>query len=216
MPRSHGLYISYCTDYPNQVHQLIVSVSKRVYVLKNRELKFQKKPVDINLDNFQKAERNLLIHYIIRDHFSNAFYGEIHEKEAPEDVRNFLYRAWSQKEDYPFCGIPDSMIVTKTVQRFAPEIVDLLSRLNVKIIDSTSGFQAGIRIIRTWEEELKFHYKMAPELKTIEDVQFNIDRFCNYINNRSKRNKASNITIWENDVKDLRLPKAEDFLLRNE
>ena len=40
-------YMSYQTNYPNEVHQLNVSLSKHLYVLKNGEIKNQKKPFDL-------------------------------------------------------------------------------------------------------------------------------------------------------------------------
>lgn len=67
----------YESDYGNQVHHLSVSVSKHIYITGARVLKFQKKPFELALTNVGSAERAHIVHYLVRDHFSGAFYGEI-------------------------------------------------------------------------------------------------------------------------------------------
>lgn len=199
-------YMSYQTNYPNEVHQLNVSLSKHLYVLKNGEIKYQKKPFDLNLNNFQKSDKFHIVHYVVRDHFSNAFYGEIYVTNDLSDLRGFLFRAWSKKEEYPFCGIPENLIVLKTVQKFSPGILEFIENCGVSIVNATSGFQAGVRTLKTWEEELRFATSLDGDFKNIEGAQKNIIYLCAHVNSRDFGKKESNISRWHKNIQRIKLP----------
>ena len=107
---------TYRTDYSNHVHLLLVSVSKNLYILKDRTLKYQKKKMEYNLKNLVKSERELVVHYLIVDHLSGFFYGELHSAKKLIPIEEFLHQAWSEKEDYQFCGLPAVLSVPKTIE----------------------------------------------------------------------------------------------------
>lgn len=48
-----GYHFKYKSDYPNQVHQLNMSISQNYYLLKNGEIKYQLKKFDINWNNYE-------------------------------------------------------------------------------------------------------------------------------------------------------------------
>jgi len=146
----------YQSNYSNEVHQLIVSPSKHYYVAKNGTFKYQKKPFEINLKNVRDSKKNHVIHFLIRDHFSGLFYWEICSADSPLLIHEFLYRAWRKKESHPLYGIPDFLTIPKNVQSYFPNIVKFIEKIGVTYIKVTSGFQGGVRDIRTIENELRF------------------------------------------------------------
>lgn len=146
----------YQTDYSNQVHQLIISVSKHLWVSKDNRLLHQKKPFDVDLRTLNKAVKEHVVHYLLTDHFSGALYGETCTVSSMIHPGEFLHRAWSQKEDYVFCGLPEMLTVPQSAIEMFPQMINLLAAMEVKIAKVTSGFQGGIRTIRTWEDRLLY------------------------------------------------------------
>lgn len=146
----------YQSNYSNEVHQLIVSPSKHYYVTRSGVFKFQKKPFESKLKNANQTNKIEVLHYLVRDHFSGLFYWEICSAESPIPIYEFLYRAWSKKENHPLYGIPDFMTVPKNVNSFFPGLIDFIEKLGITFIKVTSGFQGGVRDIRTIESELKW------------------------------------------------------------
>lgn len=145
----------YQSDYPNQVHQLVVSVSKHISLTKTGRLHFQKKPMDVNFTNVSRSPREHVVHYMIRDHYSGVFYGEICPSSALIPLGDFLTRAWTEKGCYLFCGAPDYITIPKTVAAMFPNIYDVMTACRIKAVEVTSGFQGGVRDIRTWESHLR-------------------------------------------------------------
>jgi hypothetical protein len=120
------MHLTYQSEYSNQVHQLIVSVSKHLFVTKTGRLKFQQKAMDMNLSACSKDAKDHVVHYLIRDHYSGVFYAEIHSSSSLIPIEDFLYRAWSQKGEYLFCGAPDWMSIPRTVSEVFPAIIDFI------------------------------------------------------------------------------------------
>lgn len=93
------IYQSKC---PNDVHQLVVSVSKHLYILKNGQVTYQKKPLEVDLLNCRDSTKDHVVHYLIKDHFSGALYGEVSPSSNLLSLGEFLYRAWSPKKSVRF------------------------------------------------------------------------------------------------------------------
>lgn len=147
---------SYRSEYPNQVHQLNVSVSRHYYVTKTGLLKYQIKQQEVNLSKLGTSDRLHVIHYVIRDHFSGLFYAELALSNDPIPVHEFLYRTWAQRKDYSFCGVPEMITIPESLERFFPSIKDQVSTLGITLVRVTSGFQSGIGDIRTIENHLGY------------------------------------------------------------
>lgn len=143
----------YQSDYSNQVHQLMVSVSRHFFITRAGKYQYQKKPFNVELAT-RSAKRHA-VHYLIRDHFSGLFYAELGDSECLTSIEEFLYRAWSKKLDHPFHGFPEAVSVPQTVRTAWPSVAASLAELGIPVIKVTSGFQGGIRDIRTWEEHLR-------------------------------------------------------------
>ncbi len=143
--------LRYSSLYPNHVHQLTVCASKHYYVTRDGRLKYQHKPMEIRLDNVTQDERTHLVHYLLRDHYSGLFFAEVATSDRLMPVEQFLARAWSRKSDCVFCGIPDLLAVPMTVEAFFPTVRKSVAELGIRFLEVTSGFQAGVRDIRTVE-----------------------------------------------------------------
>lgn len=101
-----------------------------------------------------RSQKQHVVHYLIRDHFSGAFYAEATSSDQLIPVDQFLLRAWSKKDEYVFCGIPDFLSIPTTVADAFPNVLPWVEALGVKLFEVTSGFKGGIRDLPTWEEYL--------------------------------------------------------------
>jgi len=144
------------TEYSNQLHQLLVSVSKHLYFGKDGHVKYQKKPLDVNIKNCHKSRKEHLVYYILRDHFSGTFTFRIATTKRLIPLTDFLHYAWSEDvgEEKFIWGMPDSIFIP---QMIATEgLLSGLNTLNVHSLNPPSGFASGIRIIRDIEDNLCF------------------------------------------------------------
>lgn len=148
------LLTRYSSPYPNYAHLLFVTPSKHLMVLKDGRLKEQAKAVDVNLENVASAAREHLVHYIVADHTSSAFYAEVHSSRKLQSPVAFLRRAWQRKEAHFFYGVPEVLSVPAAVARTFPELEPWLARLGVRALAPTSGFAAGVTHVRNWEKDL--------------------------------------------------------------
>jgi hypothetical protein len=133
---------------------------------------------------------------------------EIHSGSSLIPLEDFLYRAWSQKEDYMFCGAPDWMSIPKTVSDIFPSIIDLTKSCGIRNLNVTSGFQSGaIRDIKTWESHVRMEVRLEEGLEFLRawtpavSTQVSADLNANYSGCQYKIQK------WDRGViKDIRLP----------
>lgn len=195
---------SYRSLHPNHVHQLTVAVSKHYFVTKAGSLKYQRKPFEVNLDKSGTRDRIHLIHYIIRDHFRGLIYYEFALSNKPIPIQTFLFNAWTIEKEDSFFGIPDLLMIPDTVENMFAGIRGKVGDFGIALVKVTSGFQGGIRDIKTIERCLGFHCNRSIEVK------HPVDDIWRYINKRKSR--ASTITkmcLWRDNVKSIRVPSAD-------
>ncbi len=210
---------SYRTEYSNHAHLLLVSVSRHLYILKNRTLKYQKKKMEYNLKNLKKAERELIIHYLIADHFSGVFYGEIHSMNKLVPIKEFLHRAWSKKESYGFCGMPTKLSIPKTIE--SEGLLKLIINLGIEPFHSTGGFMGGVKHLSTWEDrvfqfDFSYDYRNKRQL-TFEELQNCNEEICIRESQREQKRGGGGlgkkIELWERGQKELKLPPPQNVFL---
>ena len=193
----------YRTDHTNQVHQLIVNVSKNLYVTKSGILKYQKKKMEVNLNSLKNSNRTHLIHYLIRDHTSGLFYAEISTSEEVKNIGYFLHRAWSCKDEFSFQGIPEFLSIPKTIQSYYPHILKDLEPYEIDIIEPTSGFHGGIGDTKNIEDLLKFLH-LEEHISGIYNVP---QRACEVNDKRKLRGtNFTKLEQWQKHVGKIRLP----------
>ena len=157
---------------PNEVHQLLITVSKHFHIGSKEQIRHQIKPMDVTLKTLKKSERNHFVHYIMRDEASGFFYAECCSHRNLTPIKDFLLRSWFEKKASSFCGIPKSLVFTKTAMDFFGEdsYSDLITELNIKIKNSDSGFSSGVRVFRDWEDDIYFR-TVADEDEDFNELQ---------------------------------------------
>jgi hypothetical protein len=197
----------YQSDYPNQVHQLVVSVSRHISLTKTGRLHFQKKPMDVSLANVSRSSKEHVVHYMIRDHYSGVFYGEICPSSALMPLADFLLRAWSRKESYLFYGAPDYITIPKTVADAFPDIHDAMASCGIETVRVTSGFQGGVRDIRTWEDNLRQYSSIDDDrLGNIKAWTPTTSAKLSAYLNGEYSDPTSKIKKWHDNIKVIKVP----------
>jgi hypothetical protein len=162
------VYQSYSTEFSNQVHQLTIAVSKHYWVTNEHVVKYQIKPMEMRLINVSRSQKTHLVIYSVRDHFSGLFYSAAASSSSLPSAVSFLSEAWSKKPEHSFSGQPIWLTIPDTVEAAFPGTRNFALALGVQLIPVTSGFQGGIRDIRTIEVRLKFCHDQSLEF-TIND-----------------------------------------------
>lgn len=204
--------VRYRTDYSNEVHQLVVSVSRHLWVGKDGAIRYQQKPFEISLAKLPASSKRHVIHYLVRDHFSGAFYGEFAVSPDLHDVRKFLTRAWSRKDHLSFCGVPDFLTVPKTVDAQFPELLTWLDDLGVEIVEATSGFQAGVRDLKTWEDDFRYNLEWYPA-DDLDRLPALAESMCYDLTERELF-KRPQVNRWRTGLRDLRYPLPENPIIQ--
>lgn len=189
--------LSYKSDFPNQVHQLNISISQHYYLLKDGTIKWQKKKLDLNWKNYLKSSKRPLATYIMRDHYSSCFYAELHSLDALPEIESFLYNAWSRKEGYDFWGIGHYVIVPQSTLDQFPKLHTFFKRTNdiVHLQLPTSGFSSAVRSIRQWEDQLKYICYYFDDVDKISGFHKRVNQINNHINDLSIGGN-SNLRKW--------------------
>lgn len=154
---------SYVTEFSNQVHQLIISVSKRYWITNKGIVKYRHKPMEVTLANVGKSSKAYLVIYTLRDHFSGIFYSSVAPSSSLVMASDFLTEAWSKKTGHAFTGLPVHLTIPDTIESIFPGTRSFAKSKGINLPTVTSGFQGGVRDIRTIEERLKFCHDQSLE-----------------------------------------------------
>lgn len=194
----------YSSPHPNYIHQLFVTPSKHLYVLKDRRLKWQDKAMEVQLDKVEEADKEHVVHYIVADHTSSAFYAELRASKTLITPIEFLTRAWAKKPDFFFHGVPEQLIVPTGISNKYPEINDWLKQLQVGLVPPPSGFYAGIHQVRNWEKDvantISFHDHLEKTPCTLDNLRPSIARTLQMANDREINRPGIRMTrkqLWE-------------------
>jgi hypothetical protein len=189
----------------NESHQLLVSVSKHLYVLRSGAVTFQKKAMDVNLKNYRRTGREHVIHYIVRDEASGMMYAELHSGQAPCPVMDFLCRAWREKHNFYFEGMPKELCVPETV--YTDDLGHALHALGIRATRPESGFRAGIRSVRSWEEALTWFALHYPGIRNFAELRHYTEHLAHDLN----RYDEFRVALWEGDDAPKRLPSPDQI-----
>lgn len=170
---------SVVTEYSNQLHQLLVSVSKHLYFRKDGYVKYQEKPFDINIKNCHKSRKEHLVYYILRDHFSGTFTFRIATTKKLIPLADFLHYAWSEYagENKFIWGMPDFIFIPQMIA--TNDLLSGLNTLGVKTMTPPSGFASGIRIIKDIEDNLCFFMRETVDhsLEGLNKLRFRVYKY---------------------------------------
>jgi hypothetical protein len=135
---------------PGRQQNLFVGVSRHLFCLKDGTLRYQKRPIEPRL-----SERALLMRFVLLDADSGLIYGEYHPQEDA-DLRGFLARAWSDKQQHLMRGVPETLRVPHgpAIDPFSNDVEWVSARTGVRLASLPSGFGAGGHAVRLLEKTL--------------------------------------------------------------
>lgn len=195
------------SECSNESHQLLITPSKHFCVSFDGTLNYRKTLFKVSLKNLRLApeEQALpVVHYILRDKFSNAFYAESYVPNQMPPLEEFLHRAWSWKTNYLFAGLPKYLSVPSYAR--SQELSKLLANLNIEQFLPRFVNEIGLKGMQIYESEL---IKYAG-LKFVADVQNRMDIILKEINHFRTPNKTLKSEKyedkWINNVKEIVLP----------
>lgn len=185
------------TGFANETHQLLVSVSRHLYISKSGVVKYQEKPMEVDIGNFHRSRKEHLVYYVLRDVFSGNFIFAVATTREMLPLLDFLHFGWKKdkEEDY-FWGLPQNLSVPKRVS--SPELITGLRQLKVEPFHPPSGFASGIRIIRDLEENLCFYAlgrSAIHSLDTVQNCKSSVYRFM-----LKGAGKINRINLWRNSL----------------
>jgi len=179
-------YTNYKSEHPNQVHQLLVSPSRHLWIKKNGQIDYQKKLFGINKTDLLSNKEKLFLRYVIRDHNSKTLYCEYCRFARPLDLIEFLHRAWMPKigteRPQVFCGMPEFLMIPENIESETLEAA--LAGVGVKALKPPSGFASGMRVFRElddFEREFSF-WNREKHPPTSGNLEFSILEFIHEYN----------------------------------
>lgn len=193
----------FSSDYPNHIHQLLVSVSTHYVVKANGQIRFQKKKLDVSLRTVGNSSRVHVVYYVLRDVFSGFYYVEVTSSEDMIPIQDFLLRAFLPKPDIYFCGIPKFLMVPQQVENLFSSIDEFLAGLNIEIIHPVDGFDSGIAALMDWESKIRV--ALLPEEDIDMVVRWNPRTAMPYLRHfNSKKHE-----LWQKSVGEVFMPSDE-------
>ncbi len=185
------------TSFANETHQLLVSISRHLYVTKSGVVKYQEKPMTVDIGNFYRSKKEHLVYYVLRDVFSGNFIFAVVTTQNMLPLLDFLYFGWKKdKEEDHFWGLPQRLSVPKRIS--SPELIAGLQHLGVEPFHPSSGFASGMRILRDLEENLCCYAlgrSAIHSLATVQKCKSSVYQFI--LEDTSKINR---INLWRNSL----------------
>lgn len=133
--------------YPNHVWQIDPSLCVLYYLKENddggnglnvmeKDRFYKNKP-----SNVKSIEPQRVWRYVITDHASGVIYVEyVYGGETAENISNTFINAIQRKaKNFPFCGVPHSMMFDRGSANMSKMFTHLLHQLNVEIIVPQAG-----------------------------------------------------------------------------
>lgn len=184
-------------SFANETHQLLVTVSRHLYISKGGIVKYQGKPMEVGIGNFHRSRKGHLVYYILRDVFSGNFIFAVAITGELLPLLDFLYFGWRRdKEEDHFWGLPQNLSVPKRIS--SPELITGLQQLKIEPFHPTSGFAAGIRIIRDLEDNLRYYTLGRSAIHffgTTQGCKSNVYRYM-----LEDTGKINRVDLWRNNL----------------
>ena len=99
-------------QFANETHQLLVSISRNLYITGDGVLKYQEKRMDVDTTNYHRSKREHLVYYALSDLFSGNFIFAVATTKKMLPLLDFLHYAWKKdKAEAHFWGLPQKLSV---------------------------------------------------------------------------------------------------------
>ncbi len=197
---------SYVTEYPNQVHQFNIGFSKSFSVSSNRKLKFHYTSLRPRPEDMLSTHHHYVLFYLVRDHFSGLFFTEAYTAGENPNPVTFLAKAWKLKPKLRFSGIPDLLIIPHTTEKLYPNTIASISAMGIKTMLPTSGFQGGVRDLRTAEDFIRTGSggPISNLSALIELQMLSLEQYSSHVPNRTKAE------LWDQYLRPQRFPETTE------
>jgi hypothetical protein len=166
------------SDYANQLHSLDFSVSNFALDPEKGLIPMWKRDYNKNKPEnealFKKQQLRLMV---ITDHLSGAFYVEYYTNQRVIEIADFLYRAWSIKDNnkFVFHGLPDILFIDNDKALHSYAMQRLFKYLDIKVpkLEKYSPWTKGsveshINVWQRWFESVFLLDQFKP--KDIDEV----------------------------------------------
>jgi hypothetical protein len=134
----------------NEIHRLIITPSKHLYLRPNGTLVYRKKPIEYKLGGRWPEKIEPVVYYLIVDDYSTVLHAETRRAANLALPEDFLFRAWRPKAEGEFFGRPERLIVPKNI--FDQPLLNLCINARIPYRHPTSGFEALPHITKEWEQ----------------------------------------------------------------
>ncbi|MGI6615481.1 MAG: hypothetical protein ACOX30_05625 [Dethiobacteria bacterium] len=184
-------------QFANETHQLLVSISRNLYITGDGVLKYQEKRMDVDTTNYHRSKREHLVYYALNDLFSGNFIFAVATTKKMLPLLDFLHYAWKKdKEEAHFWGLPLKLSVPRRLS--FPALLDGLQKLGVEPFHPSSGFTSGIHIIKSLEDNLCYFILGRSSLHSFDAVQQYKNLIYEYIlKGHERENRA---VSWRNNL----------------
>lgn len=197
--------------FANEVHQLLVTVSQHLHLLKNGVLQYQEKSLEVNISNFHLSRKEHLVYYVLRDLFSGNFVFAVGTTKRLLPLADFLHFGWGRDggEDH-FWGLPRKLSLPKRIS--STELLGGLERVGVEPFHPSSGFTSGIHIIKGLEDNLCYYVLDRSAIHSLDSIQRRKDLIYRYML-EDRSGGESRDERWRNNLPP-EAPRAEPGYLR--
>ncbi len=184
--------------FANEIHQLLVTVSRHLYVSKRGLLRYQEKPVEVDTTNFPSSRKEHLLFYVLRDLYSGNFIFAVTTTRKLLPLTDFLHFGWKKdKDENHFWGLPRKLSLPKRIS--SSGLIAGLQRLGVEPFHPSSGFTSGIRIIRSLEDNIYYFALRRSSIHSLDTVQRSKNHIYRYILEGSGDN-INRIDLWRSHL----------------
>lgn len=198
------------SGHANQVHQLDFSVSNFALDPEKGLIPMWKRDHNKNKPEnealFKKRQLRLMV---ITDHLSGAFYAEYYTNQRTIEIADFLYRAWSQKNDnrFIFHGIPKILFIDNDKALHSYAMQRLFKYLEIKVpqLETYSPWTKGsveshINVWQRWFESVFLLDQFKPkDIDEVNEWAFNYSLYFQMTRKHS-RHGETRFAKWNNRI----------------
>ena len=184
-------------QFANETHQLLVSISRHLYITGDGVLKYQDKRMEVDLGNYRSSRREHLVYYILNDLFSGNFIFGVATTKKMLPLLDFLHYAWKKdKAEAHFWGLPQKLSVPRRLS--SPALLDGLQKLGVEPFHPSSGFTSGIHAVKSLEDSICYFVLRLSSLHFGDTIQRCKNLLYNYI--LKGHNRENRTVIWRSSL----------------
>lgn len=184
IPRQHR---NIRTDHPNHLHQVDVTNCLQWYIRRDGVVEHQSRKYAVN-KNKPGVSRPKLLRYVLVDHFSGAFYVRyyIARGESTENLLDFLWRAWSVKNDprhFPFRGVPLQLWSDKGSSLESGYMKTLARNLHVEMRSHRPGNPRAKGLVEGWMKHWEAHFETRLALgmsESLDEMNERAEKYATY------------------------------------